>query len=35
VFSGGRDSTPEPDDDVEQVKPAKPSRRANAKRTQL
>jgi hypothetical protein len=35
VFSGGRDSTPEPDDDVENLPIAKPSRRANVKHSQV
>lgn len=35
VFRGGADSVAVIDDDVEEVKVSKPSRRANAKRTQL
>lgn len=35
VFRGGIDATDVADDDIEEVKASKPTRRANAKRTQL
>jgi hypothetical protein len=35
VFSGGRETPAVVDDDIDEVQQAKPSRRANAKRTQI